>query len=164
MSNLESTATHINGLEARRMLKSNVNERIDKIPYLTQGNAFPRFKAEYAFVITCYPSDCPVPEGEFVIAINSPEVTKAELQEHFSEIEVIEAKRERLLEGIALCDKILDLVRPVTIIEETLSAGNIPDELRIREGLPIPMIKTENGRRSEVYVDANTLAKEGSIK
>lgn len=165
---LETTATHINGAEAKQALKNSAAKglerikqelfiRIDKIKYLNLGAAFPRFKAEYAVVVTAYPSDIPVPEAEFIIAINTPEVTKAELQEHFSEIEVIEAKRERLLKGVELCDNILDLVRPVGMVEETLSAGNIPDELRIAQGLKIPMIKTEGGRRSEVYVSAEEL-------
>lgn len=167
----ETTLTHINGLETKNILKKSAstqfkraeNElhiRIDKVKYLAQGSAFPKIKIEYAVVITCYPSDVPVPEAEFMFVLNSPEVDKAEMQENFGKIAVLEEKRARLLEQIEKIDGILDLVRPSFSYEETLEAGNIPDELRISQGLPIPVVQTsEAGRRSEVYIQADKLGR-----
>lgn len=167
----ETTLTHINGGEAKQLMRKSastqlkraeqeLHNRIDKIKYLSQGSAFPRIKIEYAVVVTAYPSDIPVPEAEFMFVLNSPEITKPEMQESLGKIEVLESKRGRLVKQLEDLDKILDVIRPTFSHEEVLDAGNVPDELRISQGLPIPVIQTsEGGRRSEVYIQAEELRK-----
>lgn len=156
VDHVESTYTPINGAEAKKALKSNTSTRIDSIAGFKLGLAFHKLKIEYTMKATAYPADVPVPEAEFAFIINSPDLEKqSEILEHFDKIEILEAKRERLLEGIAMIDKILDIARPIYNLKETLSAGDAPDELRIAEGLPVPMIKTGlGGRKSEVYIEA----------
>lgn len=154
VDHVESTYTPMNGSEAKKALNNNTRNRIDGISGFKMGLAFHKLKIEYEMKVTAYPADVPVPEAEFAFIINSPDLEKqSELLENFDKIEILEAKKERLLQGIRDIDKILDIARPIYEIKATLDAGDAPDELRIQEGLPVPMIKTGlGGRKSEVYV------------
>lgn len=153
---VESIYEPINGLEAKKILKHNTNRRIDDIHGFKFGLAFHRLRIDYVMSVTAYPADCPVPEAEFSFIINAPDLEKqSNLLEHFNKIEVLENKKARLLEGIALIDKILDVARPVYELQDNLNAGDTPDELRMQEGLEVPVIRTSlGGKRSEIFVKA----------
>ena len=157
----ESTYTPMNGLELKDLLKKRTVEAIDKIPYLRAGNAFHKAKIIWAMTMTAHPADCPVPEAEYNICVAKPEVTSGEIAEalkHEDKVTKLEAKREALVKSIEQIDKVLEIIRPKDESQEELNAGNTPDELRVANGMPIPMIvKTNSGARVERFVDPKTL-------
>ena len=154
--NLESTYTPLNGAELLRAIKRNQGAKLDAVPGFKMGLAYHRAKVEYALIVTAHPSDCPVPQAEFSYIINAPDLeSRADLAEHFGKIEVLEAKRERMIEAIELIDQILSVARPIMELHGTINAGDNPDAVRRAEGLPVPMVQTSSltKRRSEVYVE-----------
>lgn len=154
----QPTYAAINGKEARQILKHDANEKIDKIPLFKEGAAFHRIHIIYTMVCTCYPADCPVPTLDFEIARSAKGFDEQkDFVEKKDKITTLEAKRKELEDGIIRIDQILSVIRPIIEIGGNLSAGDIPDELRIAHNLPVPRIITStdidgNVSKAEKYI------------
>jgi hypothetical protein len=157
---LESTYTPITGLEAKKLLKSMMNERIDKIPYLKEGNAFKQIEIGFELIFSAYPPDCPVPVAEWQTLIGLPEGEDAEFDKDKKKLELLMEKRNQILENVERIDKFLEKYAPREEYTDIEKDNGIPDELRLAHNLPLPMIQTsKSGTRTEVSVPANSVAR-----
>src|SRR6267142_1903520 len=72
----QGTYNALNGKEIRDLLYNNLRNKIDKLPMLSVGNSFHQLTAIGGIKLSCYPADTPVPEIEFEILVEAPEVTE----------------------------------------------------------------------------------------
>lgn len=132
----------INGKEARQILIASVTEKVNKLPLMKEGLAFHNIHMMYSLVVTCTPTDCPVPQTEFEKVIAAPEFeNNKDWIKVDNNIKILEAKRAKLIEGIDSIDKILSVINPIFTIEADLDASSSPsgaDELRLDHDLPLP--------------------------
>jgi hypothetical protein len=154
----ETTYKPIDGLEAKKALRILFDEAVDKIPLLRQGNAFDRIKLQYGVVVTAFPSDVPVPEMEFTKIIETTESAEGQFSLRYKKIEELNERRKSLVSLIERIDKVLDVIAPETEIVDEVSAGDTPDELRERLGLPLTVLaKNKQGHRAEIEISSRTL-------
>lgn len=160
MSAIETTLTPINGAEARKIIKSQMESKIDKIPYLSEGNAFKRIVVGFELIFEAFPPDCPVPTAEWEILIGLPEGEDAIFDNDVKKLEALEKKREELLSSVERIEKFLTKYKKAEVIEVKESDNGVPDELRVKHNLKIPVIKaTGTGTRIETRVPASELNK-----
>lgn len=157
---LETTYTPINGLEAKKILKSMMLERFDKIPLLKEGNAFKQVELGFDLYFKCYPADCPVPIAEWQLQIGLKDGEDLEFDKDKKKLELLKEKRDKMMENIDRIDEFLAKHAPEELFEdresdsEGVGSAGVPDELRVRHNLLIPMIQTsKSGRRSETLVN-----------
>ncbi len=167
----QPTYEPINGLEGRKLLKRDINEKIDKLPLMNGGNSFHRFHAIYSLIITAYPVDCPVPTAEYEFARNAPEFDQnLHYIEGKTKSDELKTLKQNLLNHIEKIDKVLEVISPEVEIEGDLSAGDIPDELRTEHGLPVPKIVTSTNmntgasHKSVVYQSISDAVKASGVK
>lgn len=132
----------INGKEARQILIASVTEKVNKLPLMKEGLAFHNIHMMYSLIVTCTPTDCPVPQTEFekIIAAKDFEDNKDWVKTDDA-IKILDAKRIKFIEGIDAIDKILSVINPIFTIEEDLDVSSSPygaDELRLEHNLPLP--------------------------
>lgn len=132
----------INGKEARQLLIASVTEKVNKLPLMKEGLAFHNIHMMYSLVVTCTPTDCPVPQTEFekIIAAKDFENNK-DWAKTENATKILEAKRAKLIEGIDEIDKILSVINPIHTVEGDLDASSSPsgaDQLRLDHDLPLP--------------------------
>lgn len=160
----------INGKEARQLLIKDVTDKINQLPLMKEGLAFHNIHMMYSLVVTCTPSDCPVPQTEFEKAKsavgfeNNQDWIKKD-----NAIKILEAKRKALLDGIKQIDNILNVINPVYELEGDLDASSSPagaDELRLSHDLPLPREVTTSlpdgsTKKTEelVHVDKSSVVK-----
>lgn len=132
----------INGKEARQILIASVTEKVNKIGLFKEGLAFHNIHMMYSLVVTCTPTDCPVPQTEFEKAIGAKDFEdNKDWSKTDNAIKILEARRIKLIEGIDSIDKILSVINPIINIEADLDASNSPsgaDELRLDHDLLLP--------------------------
>lgn len=158
---LETTYSPLNGLEIKEILKrvkQLLTERIDKIPYLKEGNAYKQAELHYFFEMTCYPADCPVPTAEWNTLIGLKEGEDAEFDTDKKKIELLVQKRAAILKNAEKIDEFLRKHAPTVTIENTIADKGVPDEVRIQNGLKVPMVQTsKSGAKTEVLVNPSGL-------
>lgn len=156
----ETTLTPINGADVKKILKSQMEKRIDKIPMLSEGNAFKRLVIGFELIMEAFPPDCPVPSAEWQILIGTPIGDDLEFDMDVRKLEVLE---ERLIELQANAERIIKFLKKYKTVEEIEvkeSDNDTPDELRIKHGLKIPVIKTTtSGMRTETKIAHTELKK-----
>lgn len=153
MQGIETTLTPVNGAEAKKILKSQMEKRIDKIPYLSEGNAFKRIVIGFDLIFEAFPPDCPVPSAEWQILIGTPNGEDLEFDRDIKKLEMLEEKKLEFIKTIERIDKFLAKHRVVETIQVKESDNETPDELRIKHGLKIPVIKTSvAGTRIETKI------------
>jgi hypothetical protein len=160
---LDTTLTPINGIEAKKILKSQMNENIDKIPYLREGNAYKQIEVGFELIFSAYPADVPVPIAEWNILIGLRKGENAAFDRDKAKLEVLKDLRAEIAENLDKIDKFLEKHCPTEIFTVVDSDGGTPDELRAKHDLLLPMLKTDsNGRKSEVMVSVEDLANKSS--
>lgn len=160
MSTVETTLTPIDGAEAKKILKSQMEKRIDKIPMLSVGNAFKRIVIGFDLTFEAFPADCPVPSAEWQILIGLPEGDDLEFDEDVRKLEILEHKKEELEKSIERITKFINKHKIVEEIKVKESDNETPDELRVKHGLKIPVIKTSlSGVRTEARIPPQELKK-----
>lgn len=153
MSAIETTLTPINGAEAKKIIKSQMEKRIDKIPMLSEGNAFKRLVIGFELIFEAFPPDCPIPSAEWQILIGTPNGEDLEFDRDVKKLEMLENKKLEFIETIERIDKFLSKHRIAEVIQVKESDNETPDELRIKHGLKVPVIKTStSGARIETKV------------
>lgn len=149
---LQTSATPINGREAAEMIKRQVTHLIENTPGLDEASAYHRVTIVGNFKLKAYPADVPCPAKEIEFDVNSVSTTKKENEEVFLYVQRMETVREELIHRLQEVTDILDEVNPEVQVEFNLNAGTKPDELRIEQGLPIPVTEKVDGRTIEKYV------------
>lgn len=143
-SNNQAVYQPLNGLEIRKILKKRVCERIDLIPRMKEGHAYHEANLAFSFTMTATPADCPVPTAEFEEAMKAPEFN---LQKHWMEVTdkatSLKNVKEQMLAHINKINGLLETIEQITEDEEIISAGRVPDQIRIDNGLPVPRIVKE---------------------
>lgn len=158
MQGIETTLTPINGAEAKKILKSQMEKRIDKIPYLSEGNAFKRIVIGFELIFQAFPPDCPVPSAEWQLLIGLPNGEDLEFDLDVRKLEILEEKKQEYIAALERIDKFLDKYRVHKVLEVKESDNETPDELRVQHGLKVPVIKTStSGIRTEVKVPPQEL-------
>lgn len=156
----ETILEPINGEEARKVLKSMMIERIDKIPMLKVGNAFKQLKLGFELIFEAYPKDCPVPIAEWQLLMGLKEGDDIEFDKDVKKLEILKEKRAEVAENLDRIDSFLEKYAPTEIITDIESDDGVPDELRVRHGLKVPMLHTSpTGKKNEVMVDPKQLVK-----
>jgi hypothetical protein len=151
----------LNGKEIRALLIKRITERINNIPMMKEGHAYHEATLAYSFTMTAVPADCPVPSAEFEEVVASPgyklepEYIKAldTAETLKNKKEFLEAQVAKLQETIDEVDKLLNAALVVEEVEDIISAGKIPDEVRRDNGLPLPrtvIITTPSGGTKKV--------------
>lgn len=154
---LQSQYSPITGEEGRQALKSSIGKKIDLMPMMKKGHAYNRFKADGHITISAYPSDVPVPEVDFkalTIDADVEDKMPANFTKVLEQIDFLEKAKINLQKRIERIDATLATIRPQEVIEVALDAGNKPDELRVQEGLSVPMIERTGSGMREVHVPA----------
>lgn len=153
----------LNGREIREILKRNINDKIDMIPMLREGNAFHEATLIYSFAMTATPADCPVPTAEWEVAAITPKFDQnqeyKDIKEKQAKLIAIRIDLEKQLEEV---DKFLAEMEETYEKEVVISAGRIPDEVRIEHKMPVPrLVKEETGdggvKMVEKMIDYNQL-------
>ena len=155
---LETTLTPINGMEAKKILKSQMLECIDKIPYLREGNAFKQIEVGFELIFSAFPPDVPVPIAEWNLLIGLKKGDDVAFDKDKAKLALLKERRAEIAENLEKIDTFLKEHCPTEIYTVSDSDNGTPDELRSRHGLGIPMLKTdENGNKSEVVVSVEEL-------
>lgn len=169
---MEATYSALNGKEIRELLKRETCDRIDKIPGLKIGLTFHRAQLHFGFTMEAFPADVPVPEKEFVFQINSDLTKTGENDNHFSKVEILQAKLNNLIEQQTKLEELVEEAEQALAsikleVEEEihLDAGNDPNVIRSANKMPIPvMSKTSDGKRVESEVQVSGFNKKDSQK
>lgn len=144
MPSTQASYQPLNGLEIRKILKRRVCEKIDLIPRMKEGHAYHEASLAFTFTMTATPADCPVPTMEFEEAMQAPEFN---LQKHWMEVtdkvSSLKGVKEQLLAHIQKINGLLETLEVNEEETEIISAGKVPDEVRIANDLPIPRIVKE---------------------
>lgn len=154
----QTTATPLNGEEARRLIELTIKRILDQTPGLDVASAYHRITIRQTFEISAYPSDIPTPSKEIEFNVDSLSTKRGENEEHFAYLSRLETQRDELIATLEKITDVLDKANPVIKAEipelHTLNqAGESePDRLRIEQGLPIPVVTKESGRMVEGYV------------
>jgi hypothetical protein len=156
---LEATATPLNGMEVRKACKNKLKEFIDALPMLKEGNAFKQADIKMSYRMKAYPADCPVPTGDFQMLIGLAEGEDAEFDKDKKKLELLIEKRNIILENVNKINNFLNKCMTITEEDIIIKDNGIPDEVRIANKLPVPMIQTQMGRRSEILVNAENIIK-----
>lgn len=155
---LETILEPINGQEAKEILKSMMNQRIDKIPLLKVGNAFKQITLGFDLIFQAFPADCPVPSAEWQILIGLDNGDDPDFSRDIKKIEMLEARREQLVNNLEKIDEFLAKYHPTEELGITESDNGIPDELRMNHNLKLPMLHTSpSGKKTEVLVDSKEI-------
>lgn len=162
MPSTQASYQPLNGKEIRTILKKRICDRIDLIPLMKEGHAYHNASLAFSFTMTATPADCPVPTAEFEESMQAPGF---DLQEDYLDVtnkaESLRNKKEQLLAQIEKIDQLLGIQQEiennlnpksvegfVLLVEEgeIISAAGSrsgADEVRIKNGLPIPRIVKE---------------------
>ncbi len=162
---MQSTYNALNGQEIRKITKNNIIAEIDKLKYLSIGNSFHRASIQFAFTMTAYPSDVPVPEKEFEFEIDAASAVSPEALKQFKKVEELDEQISTLQQQKndieALILEAQD-IRSTLVIEsevEVVVDGDKPDEARIKSGLDIPVMETKGGKTIETTIPASQFKK-----
>lgn len=164
---VETTLTPINGAEIKKILKHLMEQRIDKIPMLKEGETYKQVTVGFELILTAFPADRPVPTAEWEILIGLEDGEDLVFDKDKQKLKELKDKRNILTESIARIDKFLSKHGPTEVIKEIESDNGTPDELRERANLKIPVVKTStSGAKSEIMMGAsqlrnNNVAKKG---
>ncbi len=156
---LESTASPLHGGEIKKACKNKIKEFIENLPMLKEGNAFKQADIKMSFRMKAYPADCPVPTGDFQMLIGLEEGEDAEFDKDKKKLELLIEKRNAILENANKINAFLNKHMNIVDGDVAIKDNGIPDEVRIANNLPIPMIQTSMGRRSEILVNAENIIK-----
>lgn len=159
---LQAQYSPISGEEGRSALKSAIGKKIDLMPMMKRGHAYHRFQADGHIKISAIPSDVPVPEVDFkalTIDADAEDKMPATFKTVVEQIKQLEMAKDNLQKRIDRINITLASIRPQEDIEISLSAGDKPDELRLQEDLPVPMIKSGGKGMQEVMVPAEEARK-----
>jgi hypothetical protein len=153
----------LNGKEIRELLKKRTCDRIDKIPYMKEGHAYHEASIIFSFVMTATPADAPVPTAEFMEVAKSPNYNLQEdYKDKVNKATYLKTVREKLITQLAELDEMLELVERKESVEEIISAGRVPDNVRIDNDLPLPRLVTETTaaggtKKYDKLIDYNNL-------
>lgn len=144
MPQSQSVYHPLNGREIREILKKRYDDAIDKIPMMKEGHAYHEAVLVFSFLMTATPADAPVPSPvEFELVYQTPGFN---LQDDYinkkDKAVSLKTKRTQLEEGIKKIDELLSIVEAIDEVDFEISAGKIPDQVRIDNGLPLPRIVT----------------------
>lgn len=153
----------LTGKDIRTIAKLRIDNEIDKLPYLREGNTFHNVNVQIAVVITAYPADVPVPNLDLEFDIKSKALDEiAEFSEQVEAAETIANRIERLAaieeELVAKIESVRNNLlekRAAIVYESEIDPsfdGNIPDKTRIENGLPVTVEKVEKGKRVETKI------------
>jgi len=145
----------INGQEAKDIINITLQDIVNKrIPLLKRGNTFHLFRCRLRLDVWAVPEDVPTPKDiEFIfegIGKGLSEESLAKLKKEFFN------KKDNLEELLKLKEEIdayLERYFPSLLsIEETIDDKGVPDNLRIRKGLPLHELELDKhlNRRAEV--------------
>lgn len=153
----------LTGKDVRTIAKLRIDNEIDKLPYLREGNAFHNVNVQIAVVITAYPADVPVPNLDLEFDINSKALD--EIEEFKNQVEAAETIANRIERLSAIEEDIVTKIENVRnellekraklVYESELDPsfdGNVPDKTRIENGLPVTVEKVEKGKRVETKI------------
>lgn len=155
---LETILEPINGQEAKEILKSMMNERIDKIPLLKVGNAFKQIKVGFELIFEAFPADVPVPMAEWEILLGIKEGEDIKFDEFLNNLDKLKDKRAKIAEKLSKIDTFLEKHNPMVVDTIIESDNGTPDELRVKHDLKLPMLHTSpSGKKSEVMVNAKDI-------
>jgi hypothetical protein len=144
----------INGEEARKILKSMSNQAIDKIPMLRVGNAYKRIELGFELIFKAFPADCPVPSAEWQLLLSLKDDEDVEFSKDVEKLEIMREHRDKIVNNLQRIDAFLAKHSPEftqTVID---SDEEVPDEMRIRHKLKVPMVHTAaSGTKTEVLVN-----------
>lgn len=151
---LETTSTPINGKEAKELINIQLKKILDSTPGLDLATSYHRIIIKLNFELSAYPSDYAsrFPKREVEFNIDSLSTSKGENESELQRIQRLETSRQELLGYLAKLTDELEQANPKYSAEIELSATNSPDDLRIDEGLPIPVTKRIGGRTVEEYM------------
>lgn len=153
----------LTGKDIRTIAKLRINNEIDKLPYLREGNAFHNVNVQIVIVITAYPADVPVPNLDLEFDI--PSNLLDEVGEYKNQLGVAEAIANKI-ENLAAIEEALvqrieniraDLLekRAALVYESEIDPsfnGNTPDQTRIENGIPVTIERVEKGKRVETKI------------
>lgn len=152
---LESQYVPMNGKEGIEAIIREFTKQIKLMPMMKEGHSYHRFGADVRVVISAFPKDTPVPEADFKFLINA---STSKMPETFADVveqvKYLEGMRENLTKRMERLDATLQILRPQEELKVELRAGDKPDELRLAQDMPIPMIKRTGSSITEVRVPA----------
>jgi hypothetical protein len=133
---METTLNALNGKEIKEILAVRMNQEIAKIPYLKEANTFFMARINWAFSMSAYPADVPVPKDqELEFDIKPPTFSEEDAERNLEMAEYT----KKLLSTRQEIDNLLEKYMPTTVIKESYNSGATPDSARIENNLPIPM-------------------------
>lgn len=150
---IETTLTPINGKEAKDLIKLQISKILEQTPGLDFATSYHKLEIKGEIKLSAYPADTPVPKIELNFSLDAPLLGTEEIQNDLERIMILEAKREELLGLLVKLNETLDKVNPQTESTFELDAGSEPDNLRIQEGLPIPIVRKSGGRYIETTME-----------
>lgn len=154
----ETILEPINGQEAKQILKSQMEQRIDMIPLLKIGNAFKKIEVGFELIFSAFPADCPVPSAEWQILIGLKEGEDPIFDFDVKRLDMLWEKRKKIAENLQKLDEFLAKYNPTETFKDVTSDNGTPDELRVEHGLKVPMLHiSPSGRKNEVLVNAKDI-------
>lgn len=158
----ESLYNAINGQEARDIINRNLNQYINTRLGLKRGNTYHGFQVYLYLKVRAIPADVPVPEGEFDFNFLSNSLNEADLADLRSKFTRYLSNQSALVELRNEIDSHLTKHFPeLGVYEETLADNNIPDNLRVKNDIPLHILEVDKNtnRTSEIQKNIQDLNK-----
>jgi hypothetical protein len=152
----ESLYNAINGQEARDTINRNINQFVNTRLGLKRGNTFHGFQVYLYLKVRAIPADVPTPEGEYEFTFLSNslnDITLAELKSQFTKYMSDHTALVQIRDEINA-----HLARhfpEIGVYEETISDNNTPDELRVKNQLPLHVLELDRNTNRTAEIEKN---------
>lgn len=137
--------TPLNGNEIKEVMTKQFERWRDSLYLLKAYSAFHKAIFKTTFEMSAFPADVPVPKGELTLEFLPKrfELIKSRFQGHATSIEELEQLQIEIAE-------VLEMVNPFAKREIIEDAGDTPDNIRKKYGMPVLIRDDSDGRVKEV--------------